>query len=158
MMRAPTTAHGVVAALALPAAPRASRQSIRPLPLTSLDRLPRDASMLYDIGRVDASGRVENRNIIEALRWQAGDKLELILAQGAIVIRASSDGHFSVPRRPRIIIPATARQRHAIRPGDHVLVAAAPEYGVLIMYPLSILNEMIASYHSAYPDDELSRT
>jgi bifunctional DNA-binding transcriptional regulator/antitoxin component of YhaV-PrlF toxin-antitoxin module len=105
--------------------------------------------MLYDIGRVDASGRVENHDIIKTLGWQARDKLEMILAHGVIIIRQAPDGCLSVPQRPRIIIPLTARKRHAIRPGDSVLVAAAPEYGVLIVYPVPTLNEIIARYHSA---------
>jgi hypothetical protein len=144
-----TTAQGVVATLALPALP--SSLPARPLPLTGLHRLPRDTSMLYDIGQVDASGRVSSRDIVGALRWQPQDRLELILTAGAIVLRVSSDGLFSVPQRSRIIIPASARQRHAIRDGDHVLLAAAPDYGTVIVYPPSALDEMIASYHSAHP-------
>src|SRR5450755_3851077 len=46
--RAPATAQTIVAALALPPSPPAAPQPARPLPLTSLDQLPRDASMLYD--------------------------------------------------------------------------------------------------------------
>jgi hypothetical protein len=147
--RARTTAKGVVAALALPASGPASSQPTRP-PLPSLHRLPRDASMVYDIARVDTSGRIVNGDIVEALRWQAGDKLEVVLTQGAIVFRVSPDGLFSVPRRPRIIIPAEARRRHSIRPGDHVLLAAAPDYGIVIVYPLSALDDMVAGYHSHY--------
>jgi hypothetical protein len=148
--RSQTTAHGVVAALALPTSLPASSQPLRPLPLTSLHRLPHDISMLYDIGRVDTSGRVACGDIVEALRWRSGGKIEVILSQGAIVIRPSPDGLFSVPHRPRIIIPARARRRCAIRPGDHVLLAAAPDYGIVIVYPLSVVDEMIARYHSSY--------
>jgi len=137
-----------VAALALPTSGPASSQAARP-PLPSLHRLPRDASMVYDIGRVDISGRVANGDIAAALRWRAGDKLDVVLSQGAIVIRVSPDGLFSVSRRPRIVIPAEARRRHAIRAGDHVLLAAAPDYGVVIVYPLSALDDMITCYHSA---------
>jgi len=146
--RGPTTAQGVIATLALPALP--SSLPARPLPLTGLHQLPRDTSMLYDIGQVDTSGRVAS-HILAALRWQPRDRLEIILTAGAIVLRASSDGLFSVSQRPRIIIPATALRRHAIRPRDHVLLAAAPDYGTVIVYPLSALDEMIASYHSAHP-------
>jgi len=112
--------------------------------------------MLYDIARVDASGRVEIRDIIKILGWQAGDKLEMILTQGAIILRPSTVGHFSLSRRPRIIIPLTARKRHAIEPGDDVLAAAAPDYDVLIVYPIQTLNAMIAHYHSTKPASELS--
>jgi bifunctional DNA-binding transcriptional regulator/antitoxin component of YhaV-PrlF toxin-antitoxin module len=114
--------------------------------------------MLYDIGRVDASGRVANRDIVKALRWQPGDKLETIPSQGAIIIRASSEGRLSVSKRPRIIIPVTARRRHGIRPGDHVLLAAAPDYGIVIVYPPSTLNEMITCYHSAHSAAGIART
>lgn len=151
------TAQCVVKALTLPASLPVSSQPLPP-PLVSLHRLPHDTSLLYGIGRVDTSGRVANGEIVEALRWRPGDKFETILSQGAIVIRASPHGLFSVPRRPRIIIPARARQRCAIRPGDHVLLAAAPAYGIVIVYPLSIVDEMIASYHSANLDAELALT
>jgi hypothetical protein len=144
-----TTAQGVLATLALPALP--SSAPTRPLPLTGLHRLPRDTSMLYDIGPIDASGRVKSRDIVAALRWRAQDRLELILTASAIVLRASPDGLLSVPQTPCIVIPATARRRHAIRPGDHVLIAAAPDYGTVIVYPPSALDEMIASYHTAHP-------
>jgi len=109
--------------------------------------------MLYDIGQVDDSGRVAS-HIVAALDWQPQHGLELILAGSAIILRASPDGLLSVPPRPRIIIPATARRRHAIKPGDHVLLAAAPEYSTLILYPLSALDDMIASYHLAHPAEE----
>ena len=112
--------------------------------------------MLDDIGRVDTSGRVANSDIVEGLRWRPGDKLEMILSQGAIVIRVSPDGLFSVPHRPRIFIPARARRRHAIRPGDQVLLVAAPDYGIVIVYPLSVVDEMIARYHSADSGSELA--
>ena len=105
------TAHGVIASLALPAARPAPSQPVSPLPLTGLHQLPRDASMLYDIGRVDDSGRVASNDIINALHWQPGSKLDVILTPRTIVIRAAPDGLFSVPRRPRIIIPTHARRR-----------------------------------------------
>jgi hypothetical protein len=151
-----TTAQGVVATLALPASPPSL--PTRPPLLTGLHQLPRDTSMLYDIGQVDASGRVASRDIVAALCWQPRDRLELILTAGAIVLRASSDGLFCMPQSLRIVIPARARRRHAIRPGDHVLLAAAPDYGTVLVYPLSALDEMIASYHSAHPAAGAPRT
>jgi len=124
-----------------------------PLPLGSLHQL-RDASMLYDIGRVDDSGRVASNDIIDALNWQAGTKLDVILTPRTIVIRAAPGGRFRVPQRPRIVMPAHIRRAHGINLGDHVLIAAAPEFGVVIVYPLSALDEMISRYHAAHHEDE----
>jgi hypothetical protein len=154
MTRQPrTTAQGVIASLALPAARPETVRPVSPLPLTGLHQLPRDASMLYDIGRVDDSGRVASSDIINALHWQPGSKLDMILTPRTIVIRTAPGGRFRVPQRPCIIIPAHARRPHGISPGDHVLIAAAPGHGVVIVYPLSALDEMISRYHSAHRED-----
>src|SRR5580704_12753497 len=95
-------AHEIIKALALPA-PGAAPEPARSLPLTWLQRLPRETSMLYGIGRVDSSGRVANREIIEALHWRPGGRLEVVLAPSAIVIRARPDGPLRVPQRPCIV-------------------------------------------------------
>jgi hypothetical protein len=113
--------------------------------------------MLYDIGRVDGSGRLTSNGIINALRWHHGSNLDVILTSRSIVIRAAPDGLFSVPRRPCIIIPAHARRPHGIKPGDQVLIAAAPDYGLVLVYPLSALDEMISRYHSAQREAESPR-
>ena len=149
-----TTAHGVVTALALPAARAETAQPVSPLPPGGLHELPRDASMLYDIRRVDGSGRVASGDIIGALRWQPGSTLDVIVTRRTIVIRAAPGGRLRIPARPCIIIPSHARRPHGITPGDHVLIAAAPDHGLVIVYPLSALDEMISRYHWAHREDE----
>ena len=148
--RARTAAQEVVAALALPLTP-ASAEPLRPLPLISLHQLPRDTTMRYGVGPVDASGRVKNSEIVRALGWQPGDRLEVVPGLGGIVIFSSPDGLFTVPVKPCIVIPAAARRIHDIQPGDHVLLAAAPEYSVVIVHTRQAVNEMLARYHSAFP-------
>jgi bifunctional DNA-binding transcriptional regulator/antitoxin component of YhaV-PrlF toxin-antitoxin module len=107
--------------------------------------------MLYGVGPVDASGRVKNRDIVRALDWRPGDRLDIIPALGGIVILASPDGFLAVPAKPCIVIPAAARRLHNIEAGDHVLLAAAPEYGLVIIHTRQAINEMLARYHSAFP-------
>ena len=155
--RPQATAQGIVASLALPPTRPAPAPPESPVPLTGLHQLPRDASMLYDIGRVDGSGRLTSNGIINALRWHHGSNLDVILTSRSIVIRAVPDGLFSVPRRPCIIIPAHARRPHGIKPGDQVLIAAAPDYGLVLVYPLSALDEMISRYHLAQREAESPR-
>lgn len=155
MTRRPqSTAQGVIETLALPAARPAPSQPASPLPTSGLHQLPRDASMLYDIGRVDDSGRVASNDIINALRWRPGSKLDVILTRRTIVIRTAPGGHFRVPQRPRIVIPSHVRRAHDIRPGNPVLIAAAPDYGLVIVYPLWALDEMISRYHSGHREEE----
>jgi bifunctional DNA-binding transcriptional regulator/antitoxin component of YhaV-PrlF toxin-antitoxin module len=117
--------------------------------MPGLHRLARDTSMLYDIARVDNSGRVASNDILRALHWRAGSRLDVTVTALAIIIRADPAGPFTVPPKPCIVIPVRARRPHAIKPGDHVLIAAAPDYGLVIAYPLSALDDMISSYHTA---------
>jgi bifunctional DNA-binding transcriptional regulator/antitoxin component of YhaV-PrlF toxin-antitoxin module len=145
-----TAAQNIVAALGLPALPEGPSEPFRPLPLIALHRLSRDTTILYGVGRVDPSGRVANSDIVRALGWQAGDKLEVVTALGGIVILASPDGLFCVPHKPCIVIPVAARRQHDIGVGDHVLLAAAPEYGVVIVHTRQAMNEMLARYHSMF--------
>jgi bifunctional DNA-binding transcriptional regulator/antitoxin component of YhaV-PrlF toxin-antitoxin module len=145
----------IVAALELPLAP-VSAEPLRPLPLTDLRQLTHDATMLYGVGPVDASGRVANRDIVRALGWQPGDKLEVIPALGCIVILPSPEGLLCVPVRPCIVIPAAARRVRNIETGDHVLLAAAPEYGIVIIHTPQAIKDMLARYHSAPPASESS--
>jgi bifunctional DNA-binding transcriptional regulator/antitoxin component of YhaV-PrlF toxin-antitoxin module len=137
----------IVAALILPAV--ASVSPPGPPPLPTLHKLPRGTSMLYGIGRTDASGRVTHHEILNALGWKPGDIVDLTLADGAIVLRTSPSGQYQVPDRPSIVIPAAIRRRYAIRPGTGVLLAAAPEFGAVLVYPVSVLDDMIVAYHSA---------
>jgi hypothetical protein len=122
--------------------------------LSGLHQLPRDASMLYGIGRVDGSGRVASSEIINALRWLPGSRLDVIVTPRTIVIRTAPGGRLRVPPRPCIVIPSHARRPHDISPGDHVLIAAAPEFGLAIVYPMSALDEMISRYHSAHREED----
>lgn len=145
-----TAAQQIIAALSLPLTP-ASAEPVRPLPLIGLHQLSRDTTMLYDVGRVDESGRISNRDIVRALGWQPGDKLDVIPALGGIIILSSPGGLLTVPAKPFIVIPAAARRLHNIETGDHVLLAAAPEYGLVIIHTRQAINDMLARYHSATP-------
>jgi hypothetical protein len=146
-----TTAQEVVAALTLPAALQVAPQPLSRPPLIDLRNLPRDGSMIYDIGRVDASGRVASRGIVDALRWAPGTRLELVLTQREIIFRSSAQGPFCVPQKSYLILPAHARRLHTIKAGDQLLIAAAPDYDVAIVYPPPALDEMISRYHSTQP-------
>jgi len=144
------TAQEIVAALTLPPRPTTSSKPVRPLPITSLHRLPRDGSLLYGIGRVDASGRVADHDIVEALGWRHGDRLEVTVIPRTIVIRSSPEGLYSVPQRPCIVIPANARHHCGIKAGDNILLAAAPDFGIVIVHTLSVLDDMLAEFHIAH--------
>ena len=104
--------------------------------------------MLYGIGQVDASGRVADHRIIKALGWQQGRELTVTVASRVIIIQASAGGIHRTPRKPCIVIPATARHQCDIAVGDLVLLAAAPRYGFVVVHTLAALDDMLAQYHA----------
>jgi hypothetical protein len=122
--------------------------------LPDLRLLPRDGSIVYGFGRIDASGRVASRPVTSALCWEPGERLEVTLAAGVVIVRASPGGLLQAPPRPAVIIPACARRQYGLSTGDHVLLAAAPGHALVIAYPPAALDEMIAGYHSARHDQE----
>ena len=62
--------------------------------------------MLYDIGRVDASGRVASNDIVNALHWRPGSKLDVIRD-------LAGDRHPRGIRRP-VLRPAKALHHHPV--------------------------------------------
>jgi hypothetical protein len=143
----------IIKALALPALSRASEPP-RPMPLSHLPRLPRETSMLYTIGRVDRSGRVKNRGITDAVRWQPGDRLAMTLTPSAVVFCPAPDGVLRVPPRPCIALPVTARRLLSIAPGDELLLAAAPEYRIVITHTMQTMEDMLVSFYAQIAADE----
>lgn len=147
-------AQQIIKALALPALSRASEPP-RPIPLSHLPRLPRETSMLYTIGRVDPSGRITNRAVTDAVQWQPGDRLAMTLTPSAVVFCPDPDGLLRVPRRPCIAIPVTARRLLSITPRDELLLAAAPEYRVVITHTMQTVDDMLTSFYAQIAADEL---
>jgi len=158
LMNTRTTDNGkaaqqIIEALALPTASRAPAAP-RPLPLSRLPRLPRETSMMYGIARVDPSGRVTSRGITDAMRWRPGDRLAMTLTPSAVVLCPSPGGLLRVPRRLCIAIPVTARRLLSITPGDELLLAAAPEYRIVITHTMQAVEDMLASFYAQIAADE----
>jgi hypothetical protein len=146
-------AQQIIKALALPAQSR-TPELPRPMPLSHLPRLPRETSMLYTIGRVDRSGRVKNRELTDAVRWQPGDRLAMTLTPSAVVFCPAPDGLLRVPPRPCIALPVTARRLLSITSGDELLLAAAPEYRIVITHTMQIMEDMLVSFYAQIAADE----
>lgn len=139
-------AEEVVKALALPAV-RPAANAPQPLPLSRLPRLPRETSMLYQICRIDSSGRIGNRTVIDALHWQPGDRLDMAFTPNAVVIRPAAAGVLHVLRRRCVVIPASARRFLDVVPPDQVLLAATPEYQVLIVHSIHAMDDMLVAFY-----------
>lgn len=118
----------------------------RPLPLALP---PTQAAgtdgVVYSMGTVDRSGRVCDRAITAALRWQAGDRVSLAAHDHLVEIHRNTTGLVTLASRAYLLLPAVARRRLAIRTGDRVLLAADPARDQLTIYPLAALHHAITA-------------
>jgi bifunctional DNA-binding transcriptional regulator/antitoxin component of YhaV-PrlF toxin-antitoxin module len=119
----------------------------RPLPLARPVPVPSAPDeVVYGIGRIDSSGRIADRTVIDALGWQGGDWLTLTVATGVVTARRDPGGMVTLPTRPYIAIPAALRRRCGLLPGDRVLLAAMPSAGTLTAYALAVVDQAIRAY------------
>ena len=81
----------------------------------------------------------------------------MTLTPSAVVFCPVPDGLFRVPPRPCIAIPVTARRLLSITPGDELLLAAAPEYRIVITHTMQAVEDMLASFYAQIAADELPR-
>ena len=122
-----------------------------PLPLACPVPVPAaPEDVVYGIGRIDASGRIADRTVISALGWCGGDRVTLTADAGVITARRDPGGMVTLPGRAYIAIPAALRRRCGLRPGDRVLLAAAPRDDTLTAYCLAVVDQAIRA-HSLSP-------
>ncbi len=132
----------------VPARARGGADGVRRLPLAGPAAGARcPEGVVYGLGRIDASGRVADREVVRALGWRGGDRLTLTADAGVVVARCDPGGMVVVPARPYLVIPAALRRRCGLRAGDRVLLAALLAEDVLAAYPLAVVDQAIRAHH-----------
>jgi hypothetical protein len=126
---------------------RARMGGARRLPLASPDiapPLPDDVA--YGLGRIDAWGRVGDREVISVLGWQPGDSLALTATAGVVTARRDPDGMVTMPSKPYLTVPAALRRRCGFQAGDRVLVAVFPRQDAVAAYSLAVVDQAIRAW------------
>jgi hypothetical protein len=150
---APTFAEHVVAAV-VPSRSTATVVVAPPLPMRKLGGVLRDGSMQYRIVTLDHRGRAADTSVVRALGWHPGIRLDIQAMSESIVVRAHPEGLFALARRGHIPIPAAIRHRCSLATGDRVLLAAAPDLGVLIVHTPAALDAMVLAYQRLLAEKE----
>ncbi|MEV6637841.1 hypothetical protein AB0M54_44650 [Actinoplanes sp. NPDC051470] len=114
-------------------------------------RLPTGAdaeSMLLDMGRLDASGRFSARRLLRALDWPPGHRVDAVVVDDAVLIRSSPTGLQSVGSRGELAVPAAARALAGIADDGHVVLAAAPDHGVLVVHAPAVVTRLLLEHYA----------
>jgi bifunctional DNA-binding transcriptional regulator/antitoxin component of YhaV-PrlF toxin-antitoxin module len=137
-----------------PGAVITGRPGRRPLPLAvPSPAVARAPGAVYGTGRIDASGRVADRAVTEALGWQAGDRLAISASEGAVIARRDPHGMVTLPARSYLAIPSALRRRCGLQPGDMVLLAALIGQDAVVAYPITVVDRALRA-HAPFPGTE----
>ncbi|MER5393097.1 hypothetical protein [Saccharopolyspora sp. NPDC002686] len=119
----------------------------RSLPLPVIARR-REMPVTYGMARMDSSGRVSARPVLHTLEWPPGQSLTIRVTSGAVVLQPDAGGVHRLPGTPLITIPATARAAYGIHTGDCVLLVADPRRDMLLIDPLTAVDEALEQRHA----------
>ncbi|GAA2364454.1 hypothetical protein [Dactylosporangium salmoneum] len=100
-----------------------------------------------DIARLDQSGRVSARLLLEQLGWRPGQRLRTDAANRAVLIWPDDAGAPLVGARGDLTLPAAVRQMCAIETGDLVVLAADLDRGMLVVHPAETVARLLADLH-----------
>jgi formylmethanofuran dehydrogenase subunit D len=105
--------------------------------------------MRYAIVSMDNRGRLADQSIMAALGWKPGDRVNIGVSLGAVVIQAHDEGVFALNAKAHLFVPASVRRWCALQAGDRVLLAAAPDHGALVVHTMATLDAMLQRHHAA---------
>jgi hypothetical protein len=110
-------------------------------------------SLYYVVTPIDARGRVADRSPIRFLGWPPNHPIVISVAHQAIVITHQIDGTESITRQGHLRLPARIRHLCRTTPGDRLLVAAAPDADLIVVYTMAHLESILLTHHVSQSDE-----
>jgi hypothetical protein len=123
-------------------------------------RLPTDAApdaALLDLARLDRSGRVHARLLLDALGWRAGRRVDIAVVAGVLVVASTPTGLHIIGGRGVLTLPAAARNMCGIESGVAVVLLASLAQNVLVVHPASTITQLLAQHHARLEGDRDNR-
>jgi len=102
--------------------------------------------VVYGLARIDASGRIADRAVTNALGWRGGDRLTLTAESGVVVARRDPAGMVTLQVRLYLAIPAALRHRCGLRAGDQVLLAGWPGEEAMTAVSLAVVDQAVRAH------------
>jgi hypothetical protein len=117
------------------------------LPLASLAIAPASGSMCVAATKMDVHGRLADRTVIRALRWEARQPIAIavVVSHGLIVVRRG--GTDSITSQGNLRLPALVRRALALEGGQQLLLVGVPQRDAVIAYTMGAVHRMLCTYH-----------
>ncbi|ROO60449.1 hypothetical protein EDC02_2329 [Micromonospora sp. Llam0] len=132
----------------LPDRPRPRPAPIPALPAPRPPATGPSEEILIGTARPDHPGRVTERGLLRALRWDPGHPIDIHPHDGMLVIASTPAGQHAVGSRGELPLPASVRQMCAIVAGQPLLLAALIDHDLLVIHPASTVKRLLADLHT----------
>jgi hypothetical protein len=122
-----------------------------PPPLPSLPTVVPSAdsdTVALGIARVDASGRVCARALLQCLGWHPGHRIRIDVTDGTIMVGHAPLSAHVIGARGAIAIPVAARQLCALTNGTPVLLLAYIEHSRLLVISAADAARVLTTHYA----------
>lgn len=144
------TTASLVPTIALPEGPRgphshaARGRTSLPLARMTPAGSARTGRMVYGLAKLDARGRAADAAVERALGWVPGARVDIRESGGLILVKPDPRGVFSITIQGHVRLPVAVRRWCGLVPGDRVLLAADGDEDLLVVYPPTTLDALVA--------------
>ncbi|XVV00749.1 hypothetical protein ACQPW3_25375 [Actinosynnema sp. CA-248983] len=123
------------------------KRTPQPQHFPTLPRRCADTDLRLAITRVDHSGRVGDRWLIDALGWRPGDRHEVAVTPDGAVVSVALEGSYHVNTRRHVFLPAAVRQGLGVAANDRVVLVARLEAATLTIHAASTIADLILQHY-----------
>ena len=107
-------------------------------------RPSRVGGVLYGMATMDSRGRLAEQAVLRGLGWSPGTPTEVRVSGGLVFVAAGTGAGSAVTSHGHLRLPAIVRHCLGLRPGDRVLLVGRPAEAVLVLYPPTALDALLA--------------
>jgi hypothetical protein len=111
-------------------------------------RLPTgSAAVVLDTARLDNSGRLHARPLLDSLGWPAGHRVDIDVVADALLVTASPAGRHLVGQHGGLTQPTSLRRLCGITVDRSVSLAGYPALDVIVIHPAATVARLLATWH-----------
>ncbi|MFI5589993.1 hypothetical protein ACIA5G_33435 [Amycolatopsis sp. NPDC051758] len=96
--------------------------------------------------------------LLRLLGWPASVRLAATGVSTSVVMKPDPGGVFRLGTRRTVVLSIALRRLCGVSTGDDVLLVADPEHGVLVVHPLTALDQMISAITPPCPEVPMTRS
>lgn len=127
----------------------AGSESRTGLPMPALRPVQAAETVFCAVTTVDARGRLADRSPARVLGWSPGQQLAASILAGVVRLEAVQAGGLTVTKQGHVRLPSETRHAVGLSTGDRVLAVARTDLGVVMVYPMPVVAELLRLHDGA---------